>query len=139
MNCGAESREGWIMAEARIGVRIAEDRKSVTLAIAPVGEEGIPIELSLDQLTNFIALLGETRARMLEGLPTGPLEGKSIRTVAEPNWYVQVAQIDGSLIAFDHPAYGPVGFAIPRRDVAKIVRILTAHLTLPEAPAGKQS
>jgi hypothetical protein len=127
------------MAEARIGIRIAEDRKSVTLAIAPVGVEGIPIELSLDQLTNFIALLGETRARMLEGLSTGPLEGKSIRTVLEPNWYVQVAQIEGSLIAFDHPAFGPVGFAIPRQDVAKIVRILTAHLALPEAPTGKQS
>jgi hypothetical protein len=128
-----------IMTEARIGIRIAEDRKLVTLSIAPVGVEGLPIELSLDQLTSLIALLGEARARMVEGLPTGPLEGKSIRTVTEPNWYIQVAQIDGSLLAFDHPAYGPVGFAIPRKDVARIVKLLNAHLALPEAPPEPQS
>lgn len=127
------------MAEARIGIRIAEDRKSVTLSVAPVGGEGMPLELSLDQLTSLIALLGETRARMVEGLPAGALEGKSIRTVMDPNWYVQVAQIDGSLLAFDHPAYGPVGFAIPRKDVARIVKLLSAHLALPEDAPGKQS
>lgn len=127
------------MAEARIAIRIADDRKSVTLAIAPIDGEGVPIELSLEQFTNFIALLGETRARMVEGLPTGPLEGKSIRTVMEPNWYIQVAQIDGSLLAFDHPAYGPVGFAIPRADIARIVKLLNAHLALPEATPEKHS
>lgn len=127
------------MTEARIGIRIAEDRKSATVSIAPVGSEGLPLELSVDQLTNLIALLGETRARMVEGLPTGTLEGKSIRTVMEPNWYIQVAQIDGSLLAFDHPAYGPVGFAIPRKDVARIVKLLNGHLALPETPTGTQS
>ncbi len=127
------------MAEARIGIRIAEDRQSVTLSVGPVGGDSLPLELSLDQLSNLISLLGETRARMVEGLPTGPLEGKSIRTVMDPNWYVQVAQIDGSLLAFDHPAYGPVGFAIPRKDVARIVKLLSAHLALPEGSPGKQS
>jgi hypothetical protein len=127
------------MSEARIGVRIAEDRQSVVLEIAPIGERGTPVELSLEQFSNLIALLGEARHRMVEGSPVQPLEGKNVRTVMNPNWYIQVAQIDGSLLAFDHPGFGPVAFAIPRTEVAKIVRLLNAHLTIPSTPSTTQS
>jgi hypothetical protein len=127
------------MAEARVGIRIADDRKTAALVIAPVGEEAAQIELSLDQLTNLIGLLGETRSRMVEGSPTQPLEGRAVRTVTRPNWYIQVAHIDGSLLAFDHPAFGPVGFAIPREEIVKIVQLLNKHLALPAGPTTKRN
>jgi len=74
------------MSEARIGIRIAEDRQSVVLEVAPKGERGTPVELSLEQFTNLIALLGEARHHMVEGRPVEPLEGKNVRTVMNPNW-----------------------------------------------------
>ena len=127
------------MAQARVGVRVADDRKSVTIEIGPVEGPSSPVGLDLEQLTKVINLLGQARRRMLEGLRVEPLDGKTVRTVANPAWYVQVAQIDGSLLAFDHPDYGPVAFAIPRSDVAEIVRILGAHLALPTGHTDKPS
>jgi len=50
-----------------------------------------------------------------------------------------VANIDGSLLAFDHPSCGPVAFAIPRNDISRIVQILSAHLALPQTPSDKPS
>ncbi len=76
---------------------------------------------------------------MVEGTPKQSLDGKTIGAVTEPPWHIQVAQIDGSLLAFDHPVYGPIAFAIPRDDVTRIVRVLTAHLALPTGHTDKPS
>ena len=127
------------MAQARVGVRVADDRKSVTIDIGPVEGPSSPVGLGLEQLTKVINLLGQARRHMLEGLRAEPLDGKTVETVVNPMWYAQVAQIDGSLLAFDHPAYGPLAFAIPRREVAEIVRILSAHLALPTMQSDKPS
>lgn len=124
------------MAQARVGVRVADDRRSVTIEIGPVDGPSSPVGLDLDQLTKVITLLGQARRRMLEGLRVEPLNGKTVETIANPMWY---AQFDGSLLAFDHPNYGPVAFAIPRSDVAEIVRILSAHLALPTVQSIKPS
>jgi hypothetical protein len=127
------------MGEAQVGVRVAEDRQTVTVEIGPVGEPSAPVGLNLGQLTKVIQVLGQARARMIEGAPKQPLDGKTVETVIEPPWYLQVANIDGSLLAFDHPSYGPIAFAIPRNDVARIVQILSAHLALPQTPSDKPS
>jgi hypothetical protein len=127
------------MAEARVGVRVADDRKSVTVQMGPIDGPSSPVELDLEQLSQVINVLGQARQRMVSGLPVKPLEGQTVETVANPLWFAQVAKIDGSLLAFDHPRYGPVAFAIPRDEVAKVVRILSAHLALPPGEQGKLS
>jgi hypothetical protein len=127
------------MAQARVGVRVADDRKSVTIEIGPVEGPSSPVELDLEQLTKVINLLGKARGFMLDGSRVEPLDGKTVETVGNPVWYAQVAQIDGSLLAFEHPSYGPVAFAIPRSDVAEIVRILSAHLALPTFNQSNQA
>jgi hypothetical protein len=127
------------MAEARVGVRVAEDRKTVAIQVGPAAGPSAPVSLDIEQLTKLIKLLGQARSRMVEGTRKQPLDGMTVGTVTEPPWYIQVAKIDGSLLAFDHPAYGPIAFAIPREDVARIVRTLSAHLALPADPQGKPS
>jgi hypothetical protein len=119
------------VAEARIGVRVADDRQSVTVEIGPVGGPSEPIAFGIEQLTTIIRLLGQARAQMVEGTQKRPLDGKTVETVNDPPWHIQVAQFDGSLIAFDHPSYGPLAYAIPRADVVKIVAVLKEHLALP--------
>ncbi len=127
------------MAEARVGVRIADDRKSVTVEIGPVGEPSSPVALTLEQLTKVINLLGQARRRMIGGLPVEPLEGQTVETIVDPVWHIQVAHIDGSTLAFDHPAFGPIAFALPRSDVARIVRILSEHLVFPHDQQSEPS
>ena len=119
------------MPEARVGVRVADDRQSVTIEIGSVEGPSAPVALNLEQLTKVINFLGQARMQMLEGQRIAPLDGTTVNTINNPMWYIQVAKIDGSLLAFNHPAYGPVAFALPREDVAKIVGILTNHLALP--------
>jgi hypothetical protein len=127
------------MAQARVGVRVADDRKSETVEIGPFDGPLSPVGLDLEQLTTVTNLLGQARSRMVEGVPKQPLDGKTVETVTEPPWYIQVAQTDGSPLAFDHLAYGPIAYAIPRDDVAKIVRVLSAHFALPTGQTDKPS
>ncbi len=127
------------MPEARVGVRVADDRRSVSVEVGPVEGPSAPVALNLEQLTKVINLLGQARMQMLEGKRIEPLDGTTVTTITDPMWYVQVAKIDGSLLAFNHPAYGPVAFAIPREDVVKIVGILTNHLALPVFQPDKPS
>jgi hypothetical protein len=127
------------MAEARIGVKVSDDREAVTIEIGSTAGPSHPVALDLNQLTRLIQLLGQARTRMVEGSQKLPLDGKTVETVIKPPWYVQVASIDGSLIAFDHPSYGPLAFAIPRADVARIVQVLNEHLALPPCDPKKPS
>jgi hypothetical protein len=134
------------MPKVQIGIQIADDRQTVAIEFMPEGQPPCPLDLSLDQLTGLIRLLGSARHKMVEGQPTPNLGGHEIDTVVGASWYIQTAQIDGSLLAFYHPAFGPVGFAIPKAEVAEIVRLLNNHLALPQAmsadrpstPQGRQ-
>ncbi|MBQ0822218.1 hypothetical protein KBI52_18670 [Microvirga sp. HBU67558] len=119
------------MPEARISVRVADNRQSVTVEMGPVEGLSARITLGLEQLTQVISSLGQARTQMVDGQRVEPLEGTKVQTIANPKWYIQVAPIDGSLLAFSHPAFGPIAFAIPREEVAQIVGVLTSHLSLP--------
>jgi hypothetical protein len=103
----------------------------VTVEIGPAEGPSASTTLDFEQLTKVINLLGRARVQMLEGQQIEPLEGTMVETLNNPMWYIQVAQIDGSLLAFNHPAYGPTALAIPRDEVAQMVGILTSHLALP--------
>ncbi len=127
------------MAEVRVGVKVSDDHQTVTIEIGSTAGPSYPVGLDLKQLTKVIQLLGQARSRMVEGSQKVSLDGKTVDTVTEPPWYVQVASIDGSLLAFDHPSYGPVAFAIPRNDIVRIVKILNEHLALPAGHTDKPS
>jgi hypothetical protein len=131
--------EACVMAEARVGVKVSDDRQTATIEIGSTAGPSHPVGLDLKQLTKVIQLLGQARSHMVEGSRKLPLDGETVETVIEPPWYVQVASIDGSLLAFDHPSYGPIAFAIPREDVVRIVRILNEHLALPSSRPDKPS
>jgi hypothetical protein len=72
------------MAEARVGVRAADDRQSVTIEIGPITGLSEPVAITLDQLTKIIKLLGHARALMVEGDQKRPLDGKTVETIFQP-------------------------------------------------------
>ena len=66
---------------------------------------------------------------MVGKAPTPPIEGAPLTPVFQTSWVVQPeALTEGSVIAFQHPAFGPVGFVLPPADIEKVVRALTVHL-----------
>ncbi len=114
---------------ARLQVTVSDDRQETTLTLLP--ESGIEGEMkfTLDQLGQLIASLGQARAAMLEKRAVPPMEGAPFTPIYKTQWAVQPeALTEGSIIAFQHPAYGPVGFVLPPSDIEKVVRALTVHM-----------
>lgn len=121
----------------RIQTHIADDRQTVTVTIEPQDDSPIEIVLTVDQLTGVIQFLGQTRCKMVDGLRAPPLEGETVFTVNDPPWFIQPAKIDGPLLAMHHPAFGPMGIALSRENVAEIVRLFKNYLALPPATSHK--
>lgn len=109
-------------------VGLSDDRRTATLTfLEGSGLEG-SIPLSLDQMTQLISSLGAVRAAMVDHIPPPPIEGVPVVPVFRTNWAVQPeALTEGSLIAFQHPAYGPVGLALVPADARRVVQALTRH------------
>jgi hypothetical protein len=119
------------MAEPRMSVTVSEDGTAARLTFLPAsGVEGA-LDLTVEQLTTLIQALGTARARMLAGHSFPPLEGASVQAVVNPPWRVQPeALTEGSMLAFQHPGYGALGFVLQAADVEKMVRTLTNHLAM---------
>ena len=118
--------------QPRLTIQVTEDKTSATISFLPESGVNGSLTLSLEQLTLLITALGNVRARMVVGQPIPPLEGQLINGVFNTKWYVQAEPVmDGSSLAFAHPAYGPVSFVVPRDQVAKIVRLLSLQVALP--------
>lgn len=114
---------------ARMRVTVADDRSQATLELLPASGMDGSVPLTLDQLTQLIASLGQARAAMLDARPVPPMENAVFSPVFKTRWMVQPeALTEGSVIAFQHPAFGPVGFVLPPTDTEKVVRALTVHM-----------
>ncbi len=95
-------------------VAVSKDTQNATLTLLPESGLDGEISLSLDQITQLIFGLGQARATMVQNLPIPPIEGVHFNPVFKTRWVVQPeALTEGSVIAFQHPAYGPVGFVLP--------------------------
>lgn len=119
-------------------VSVTNDAQSATLTLLPEsGLEG-EISLTLDQITQLIFGLGQARATMMQKFPVPPIEGAHLNPVFQTQWVVQPeALTEGSVIAFQHPAYGPVGFVLPAEAVEKVVRALTVHMGMVHSDPGQ--
>ena len=129
--------------EPRLEVTVAEDASHATLTFLPPSGLDGSLELSLVQLTMLIQHLGNARSRLVANEPIPPITGAAITPVFATQWAVQPeALTEGSVIAFQHPAYGPVGFVLQAADAQRVVRALSNHLAMvhsSETGPGKPS
>ena len=121
-------------------MRVAVDNDALSASLTLLPESGVEgvISLSLDQITQLIFGLGQARAAMMQKLPPPPIEGAHFNPVFKTQWVVQPeALTEGSVIAFQHPAYGPVGFVLPASAIEKVVRALTVHMGMVHSQPGE--
>ncbi|HTR16514.1 MAG TPA: hypothetical protein VMI52_05705 [Acetobacteraceae bacterium] len=117
------------MSEPRIRVTVSETTHTAQIELLPASGLAGTLDFSLEQLTTLINTLGQARAALVAKTPVPPIEGAPVNPVYTTRWAVQPeALTEGSVIAFQHPAYGPVGFVLPPADAEKVVRALTMHL-----------
>jgi len=113
---------------ARMRVSRKDDGSGADLEFLP--ESGIEgkIELNVDQLSQLIASLGAARAGLLENTKIPPIDGASFMPVYRTNWALQIdALTEGSLLAFQHPAYGPIGLVLGPQDAEMVIKGLQRH------------
>lgn len=114
---------------ARMKVTVDEAQQVASLDLLPEsGLEG-QISLTVEQLTQLIFALGQARTQLVAHRPLPPLDGSPFAPVFKTQWAIQPeALTEGSVIAFQHPAYGAVGFVLAPQEIDKVVRTLTTHM-----------
>jgi len=124
---------------ARMQVSPSDDGAGAVLKfLEPSGIEG-EMTLSLDQLTQLIISLGRVRSHLVENHPVPTMTGAKFQPVLRTKWALQPeALTEGSLFAYQHPAYGPVGLILTPEDTDQLVKALQHHRALMHhsAPPG---
>jgi hypothetical protein len=120
------------MPDVEMTIQVAHDRTATAIEIASPGQSPQRLVLALDELDRLISELGTARSKMVEGQPAPDFESEdvTISTVANARWYIQASPPAGILLAFYHPKFGPVGFTLPREEIARIVSFLTERFIL---------
>jgi hypothetical protein len=140
LDSGHPGREARIMPDARLSVRVTDDREMVAIVPAPSRRQSHQLELTLDELDKLIGELGDARRQMVKGRPSTNFESEDVRisVVANTTWCIKARPPEGALLAFDHPRFGPVGFTLPSNQVVKIVSFLTERFILQPTPSAER-
>jgi hypothetical protein len=128
------------MPDARLSVRVTEDKETVAIVPAPSGRQSHQLKLTLDELDKLIGELGDARSQMVKGRPSADFEHEDVRisVVANTTWCIKARPPEGALLAFDHSKFGPVGFTLPSDQIAKIVSFLTDRFILQRSPSAER-
>ncbi|MFT9398428.1 hypothetical protein [Acetobacter sp.] len=118
------------MMFSKIDFTPADDKKTVTMTLSSddAADKPAVMSLSVEQVTQIIQILGRVRETMQEGQDVPSIEGARFTPVVRTRWALQPeASTDGSVLAFQHPAYGPVGLVLTPQDSDKLMRGLHMH------------
>lgn len=96
-----------------INIRITEDHKKTILTFGTEDESQNSVELSQGELSDLIQVLGTIHWAMAEGQALPDITGAQLKAVYQTKWAIQKdMNTKGTLLAFQHPGYGPVGFVL---------------------------
>jgi hypothetical protein len=132
--------ENSTMPSAQVGIRVDDDRTTVTIEIRPLGQPGHPVDLTLDQLDRLIDKLGNARRQMVEGQPSPDFDSEdvSISVAANTTWTIRASPPAGAILGFYHPKFGSVGFTLPKDDIVRVVGFLTDRFILQPTASSKK-
>lgn len=114
----------------KIDFTLSEENQSVimTLSEDETTDKPVSLPLSLEQVTQLVHVLGHVRETLLKGSDVPPIEGARFVPVVRTRWALQPeASTDGSVMAFQHPAYGPVGLVLTPQDAERLMHGLQLH------------
>lgn len=114
---------------SKIDLTLSDDQTTVQMTLPGQGDEPtVEVPLSLEEVSRLITVLGRLRQTMMTDHEIPPIEGATFTPVTRTRWAVQPeARTDGSLLAFQHPAYGPVGLVLTPQDADRLSKALSLH------------
>lgn len=119
------------MTAPRMQVSRSENGEKAVLSFLEGSGVSGSLELDEAQLAQLIASLGAARAALMKDRPVPPIAGARFTPVYRTNWALQIdALTEGSMLAFQHPAYGPVGLVFTPDDAERLLKGLQKQRTM---------
>jgi hypothetical protein len=113
---------------SKMKVHLAIDRPATQIDFVLSDGSTHSLFCTAADLSVLIAEMGAARARMVAGTTVPSLRGVRVPPVYNPHWLVQHEPLtDGSAVFFQHPAFGPLAFIIPRHEVHELATALASH------------
>lgn len=86
-------------------------------------------DLTKDQLTAVLWHYARARRQLEEGEDVPPPEEQIAHVVEDPRWFsAAVPDKGGSLLIFNHPYFGALGFVTPFKWAATLMRLLAQQI-----------
>ncbi|CAI3922819.1 unnamed protein product [Commensalibacter communis] len=112
-----------------INIKIADDRTKATLTFSDETNPGSKIDLTQAELEDLIRVLGIVNWSMADGKPIPDIKGAKIKPAYQTKWAIQKDKdTTGTLLAFQHPGYGAVGFVLSDQQTKEYTKALQKSL-----------
>lgn len=114
-----------------VNIRITEDRRKTVLTFSPGSGVTGQLELNQLELENLIQALGSIRWMMIEGQQIAEITGTKIKPAYQTKWAIQKnVEKQETLLAFQHPGFGPLGFVLSDQQIKEYVKALQKGLKI---------
>jgi hypothetical protein len=115
---GKEDRVGEALATDRTPITIKHDKSTATINLVTNGKPATEIELKADELDEILAVLGEARAVLHDGVSYDPPDIRNARelVILNPTWRTAPPlhqALNGIILRLRHPGFGWLTFLIP--------------------------
>lgn len=114
-----------------VNIKISDDRQKATLTFSGEGEPEGKLDLTQAELEDLIRVLGIVHWSMADGKPVPDIKGAKIKPAYQTKWAIQKDKDSpGTLLAFQHPGYGAVGFVLADQQVREYSKALQKSLKI---------
>lgn len=114
-----------------INIKLSDDRTSTTLTFTDGDEAPSKVDLTQAELEDLIRVLGIVHWSMADGKPVPDIKGAKLKPAYQTNWAVQKdPETEGTLLAFQHPGYGAVGFVLADQQIKEYTKALQKSMRI---------
>ncbi|CAI3954042.1 MULTISPECIES: hypothetical protein [Commensalibacter] len=114
-----------------INIKLSEDREKTTLTFSGGGDPEAKIDLTQKELEDLIRVLGIVHWSMADGKPIPEIKGAQLKPAYQTKWAIQRDKDTlGTLLAFQHPGYGAVGFVLADDQAKEFAKALQKSVRL---------
>lgn len=118
-----------------INIKLSEDRQNTTLTFTSGEDAPSKIDLTQAELEDLIRVLGILHWSMAEGKAIPEIKGAKIKPAYQTNWAIQKDKDSaGTLLAFQHPGYGAVGFVLSEQQIKEYTKALQKSMRVKRSP-----
>jgi len=129
MDIELEIRQGTYQKPDTVAYELNEADKTVRVGVTENEGTSWTPALTKDQLTDLIWYLGQARRDLERGETIPTPEQRIPRVVVDPAWFTAfIPERSATMLTFNHPLFGAIGFMTPVVHAATLMRLLASQM-----------